>query len=88
MPANINKLKEAITRKGTSNEELSKKIGINSSTFYRKLKSSEKSFSVEEVIKIADALKLTKSEAVDIFFDGKLAETQENEKQTDDAIAS
>jgi len=60
------RLKGKIVEKNTNIEELSRKIGINHATFYRKLKNN--SFSIEEADKIAVALSLTNEEATAIFF--------------------
>lgn len=62
----VSRLKSKIVEKNTSIKELSRKIGINHTTFYRKLKSN--SFSIEEADKIAAALSLTNKEATAIFF--------------------
>lgn len=61
-----NKLKAKMVELGISAEELSKKIGIDRGTFYRKLKNN--SFFVKEVEVVADTLKLTPEEVSDIFF--------------------
>lgn len=65
---NINKLKKEITKKNLSIEELSEKIGIDKSTFYRRLESNGKKFTIEEVIKISKALNLDRKKVDDIFF--------------------
>ena len=50
-------------------EELSEKIGIDKSTFYRRLESNGKKFTIEEVIKIANVLNLDRKKVDSIFFD-------------------
>ena len=65
---NINKLKKEITKKNLSIEELSEKIGIDKSTFYRRLESNWKKFTIEEVIKISKVLNLDRKKVDDIFF--------------------
>lgn len=62
----VSRLKSKIVEKSTNIKELSREIGINHTTFYRKLKSN--SFSIEEADKIAAALSLTNEEATAIFF--------------------
>lgn len=62
----VSRLKSKIVEKDTNVKELSRKIGINHATFYRKLKSN--SFSIEEADKIAAALSLTNEEVTAIFF--------------------
>lgn len=65
---NINKLKKEITKKNLSIEELSEKIGIDKSTFYRRLEYNGKKFTIEEVIKISKVLNLDRKKVDDIFF--------------------
>ena len=60
-------LKKEIAKKGYTISSLSKEIGINTSTFFRKLKQGD-SFSIGEVNKIFNVLQLTKEEGVEIFF--------------------
>lgn len=64
-------LKEKIVSSGTTAEALAVAIGINRSTFYRKMKKDGESFTVEEMNKIVNALQLNKDDAVAIFFDKK-----------------
>lgn len=64
-----NKLKGKICEKGLTVASVSKEIGMNVATFYRKL--SKKTFSLIEVEKISTALNLTSDEAKDIFFASK-----------------
>lgn len=66
---NINKLKKEIALNNLSIEELSEKIGIDKSTFYRRLESNGKKFTIEEVIKIAKVLNLDRKKVDSIFFD-------------------
>lgn len=65
---NVNKLKGKIVENGLKVGELALKIGIDRSTFYRKLKNQGDSFTVREVNLICKELKLTKDEAMEIFF--------------------
>lgn len=62
----IQKLKGKIVEKGKSVETLSREIGINPSTFYRKLNNN--SFEIEEADRIVSILALTGAEATAIFF--------------------
>ena len=64
---NIAKLKGKIVECDTTQEELAKSIGIDKSTFYRKMKQNG-NFSIKEVNLIVSSLNLTKDEAVNIFF--------------------
>lgn len=65
---NILKLKGKIVECGTNIEELSKNIGINKSTFYRKLNSNGEEFSVREVTFMIRTLNLSLNEVNEIFF--------------------
>ncbi len=62
----VQKLKGKIVEKGKSIEILSREIGINPSTFYRKLNNN--SFEIEEADKIVSVLSLSGAEATAIFF--------------------
>lgn len=62
-----NKLKAKMVEKNLSVKELSSEIGINTSTFYRKLNDGE-CFTIGETTKIAEQLELTAEEINHIFF--------------------
>ena len=64
---NVNKLKGKIIEKGYNVAEVSKAIGMDKGTFYRKL-NNEGDFSIKEADKIIVALDLTLDEARAIFF--------------------
>ena len=64
---NINKLKKEIALNNLSIEELSEKIGIDKSTFYRWLELNGKKFTIEEVIKIANVLNLDRKKVDSII---------------------
>lgn len=61
-----NKLRGKIVEKGLTIMEISKKLGINPSTFYRKMKKN--SFEICEVDVMVNELSLTRDDANDIFF--------------------
>lgn len=65
---NADKLKATLKEKGMSIEEVSKLIGIDKSTFYRKLASDGATFTIGEVDKMSKALSLTVDEINAIFF--------------------
>ncbi len=65
---NVNKLKGKIVENQTSVKELSDAIGVDESTFYRKLRSGGEPFTIGEADQIAKLLELTKDEATSIFF--------------------
>ena len=64
---NIPKLKSKMVEKGMNVEALAGKLGVDRSTLYRKLDSSEK-FTIGEANKIKVELDLTNEEATEIFF--------------------
>lgn len=64
---NTQKLKGLIVEKGTTQQAVADSIGIDRSTFYRKMKSGG-TFTVEEAGDIALAVPLTREEAMEIFF--------------------
>ena len=63
-----NKLRGKIAESGINISELSKLIGIDKSTFYRKMDDAEGSFTVKEVYCIADVLELSAEDVHNIFF--------------------
>lgn len=65
---NVNKLKGKIVECGTSVQELSEKLNINQSTFYRKLNENGETFLIREADIIARELNLTCAELNAIFF--------------------
>lgn len=62
-------LKGKIVEAGTTIEAIAAAIGVNRSTFYRKMKNKGNTFTVEEMNKIVAAIPLSKSDAAAIFFD-------------------
>ncbi|AYW46748.1 XRE family transcriptional regulator [Tetragenococcus koreensis] len=75
-----NKLKGIIVERGTTQQNVAESIGINRSTFYRKMKNGG-DFSIGEAQKIAENVPLTNEEAVEIFFSDKVAFTLQRKKQ-------
>jgi len=74
-----NKLKGAIVSNGKTQQEVAEKIGIDRSTFYRKMKSGG-DFSVGEAAKMAAVIPLDDAEAIAIFFSDKVAEKRQKQK--------
>lgn len=64
---NVQKLKGIMTEKKISVEELSKRIGMDRATFYRRLAKSD-DFTIKEVDSIVKELRLTMEETNNIFF--------------------
>lgn len=65
---NVNKLKGKIIEKGFNIETFAKEVGMNKSTFYRKLNTNGAKFSIKEASLVVDLLGITKEEAANIFF--------------------
>ena len=61
------KLKGKIAEKSMTQEDVASKIGINSSTFSRKMKSDGLSFTVGQIHRLVELLDMTPQEAVQIF---------------------
>lgn len=67
MVVNIIELRRRISEKGFTIEHFSEIIGMDASTFYRKIKSNGESFTVGEIRKMVEVLELTNNEAPKIF---------------------
>ena len=74
MAINTEKLEELIDER-SSKIQVARQIGIDRSTFYRKIKGEGKGFSIDEAQKIVEAVPLTNQEAIEIFFGNKVAKT-------------
>lgn len=72
---NTSKLKNLISER-SSQEKVAEKIGVDRSTFYRKMKKGG-SFTVGEVQKLVKAIPLSNDEAISIFFNFKVAKTRQ-----------
>lgn len=67
MCINMEKLRGRMAEMKMSPEAMAKEVGVDASTFYRKMKSDGINFTVGQMHKIVDVLKLTKEEAASIF---------------------
>lgn len=67
MKTNMDKLRGKMTEQRMTHEELATAIGVNPSTFYRKMKANGLAFTVEQMHKIVSVLQISASEAQDIF---------------------
>lgn len=65
---NVARLKEKIVSQNTTIEAVAEAANMDRSTFYRKLKSNGRGFTVEEVKLLASALNMSLPESTDIFF--------------------
>lgn len=63
---NVAKLKGLIVERGTTQQAVADSIGINRSTFYRKMKNGGE-FTIAEAKKIKEEIPLTDDEAIEIF---------------------
>lgn len=67
MFTNIDELKRKMAEKKISNEEMAKALDINPSTLYRKLNAGGENFTVGQMHKIVEVLKLNHEEVALIF---------------------
>ena len=75
---NIGLLKAKLKERGMTQEEAAKALGIDPSTFNRKINNKNGNvITVREAEKMSALLLIPKSELSNIFFAEKLAETQE-----------
>ena len=67
MSTNMDVLRGKMTERRVSIEEMARLIGVDASTFYRKMKSDGANFTVGQMHKIVEVLQLTTEEASTIF---------------------
>ena len=67
MQTNMMKLRGKIAESGMKNEEFASKIGMNPSTFYRKMKANGLAFTVGQMQKMVEVLGMSTDEAKQIF---------------------
>ncbi|MGP1366460.1 MAG: helix-turn-helix domain-containing protein [Schwartzia sp. (in: firmicutes)] len=65
---NINKLRGRMVEQKVNADKMAKLLGINRSTFYRKLENNGDLFTIKEVQIMSKALKLNLDDVNDIFF--------------------
>lgn len=70
MKVNTDLLRGKIVGKGLTQERVAEMIGIDRSTFSRKMRSNALDFSVEEMHKMCHVLGLSNDEAIQIFLAG------------------
>lgn len=70
---NVNKLRGKIKEKGESVETVARAIGINPTTFYRKLRNDGKKITIKQADDITRFLGLDPIEATAIFFSQHVA---------------
>lgn len=82
---NTRALKGKLKERGMTQEEAAKALGIDPSTFNRKINNENGDvITVREAEKISALLLIPKSELGNIFFADKLAETQERTAQAEE----
>ena len=67
MQVNIARLREKILAQGMTQEKAAHAIGMDKSTFSRKMKGQALGFSVGEMHKLVSVLNINNTEAVEIF---------------------
>ena len=75
---NTKLLKGMIENKGTSVDEVAKRMGIDKSTLYRRI-SDGSTFTIGEVGKITEILQMSHAEAISIFFSQPVAQMRQAE---------
>jgi hypothetical protein len=68
MRVDVDLLKRSIAASGKTKETVAKEIGIDYSTFTRKMNCDALAFSVGQMHKLVDVLSLSKDQASQIFF--------------------
>lgn len=63
-----NKLKEKIQKKGLTEAKIAEKLGVKNHVFHNKLNGIGKCFTIKEVDKLVQILRLEGNEAERIFF--------------------
>jgi transcriptional regulator with XRE-family HTH domain len=67
MQTNMDKLRGKMAERKVTQEELAEQIGVDPSTFYRKMKAEGVNFTVGQMHKIVEVLNLSSDEAASIF---------------------
>ena len=67
MSTDMNKLRGKMRDLNVSPEDMAREIGVDPSTFYRKIKSDGVNFTVGQMHRIVEVLHLTREEATTIF---------------------
>lgn len=71
MTVNVNRLRGKLVEARTTQDAVARAIGIDRSTFSRKMKANGSTFTIGEIHKIIDTIPLTAAEAIDIFLCSK-----------------
>lgn len=68
MHVDVNRLKGKVVERGLTGEKMAKSIGVDQSTYYRKIGEGGGSFTIAQAIAISNILSLSEKERTDIFF--------------------
>jgi len=68
---NMQKLRGKIVEAGITQEALADMLGVDRSTFYRKVKTEGVTFTIAEVHKIVEVIQLSQQDAIEIFLSNK-----------------
>lgn len=68
MVVNIQRLRGKIIEKENTQESVADAMGMNRTTFYRKMKNGGNGFTIGDIHNMIMCIPLTKEEAIDIFF--------------------
>ena len=69
MVVNIDRLREALKESKVTQATAAAAMGMDEATFYRRLNRQGSTFTVEEIGKLSELLKLSSQTMQDIFFD-------------------
>lgn len=69
----VNKLRGKFIENGYKVSDVADKMGMDRATLYRRLRDGGDDFTVREVTKLSEILKLSGSEINNIFFNNKVA---------------
>ncbi len=67
MQVDVNALRKSISDRGMTQEAVARAIGVDNSTFIRKMKCDGLSFSIGQMHKLVEVLSIPKAQATDIF---------------------
>lgn len=67
MPIAVEQVKRRISGAGLTVKEVASALGIDESTYYRKMANEGKTFNIDQIQALTDILGLTKQEAREIF---------------------
>lgn len=68
MHVDVNRLKGKTVEKGFTGEKMADALGIDQSTYYRKLGDGGGTFTINQAIRISEILALSKEERMENFF--------------------